>query len=263
MSAGAARDAPGGVLHRREIGGAAAWCPPARLVAHGPAGGPAHEGTAMEITPTEERPSGRNAGRGTPAGRRTAAAGAGERAVPGAAPGSDAGRAPGGTGPADRPPAAGERRVADAPRAADGDPRAADTPRVGAGVDGRRGGGVPAGISHVNEVHVVGRVSAVPRARPLGMGELVVWRMAVERPRPAGGARRSDWITCAAADPGPGADVRALRVGDVLEIRGTLRRRFWQSRHGPVTPLEVEVRRAEPVLSPPEAVPRTCASPGP
>ena len=110
---------------------------------------------------------------------------------------------------------------------------------------------------------MVGRVSAAPEVRSLSVGELVVWRMAVERPRPADGARRSDWITCVAASPGPGADVRGLRVGDVLEIHGTLRRRFWRSQHGPVTPLEVEVRRAEPAVSAPEAVPRTSASPGP
>lgn len=110
-------------------------------------------------------------------------------------------------------------------------------------------------VAHLNEVHVIGRVSGAPEVRPLAAGELVVWRMAVERPRPPDGARRSDWITCAAAYPGPGTNVRGLRVGDVLEIHGTLRRRFWRSRNGPVTPLEVEVRRAEPVVSAAEAAP--------
>lgn len=119
-------------------------------------------------------------------------------------------------------------------------------------------------IRHLNEVHVVGRISAAPEVRPLSGGELVVWRMAVERPRPPGAARHSDWIACTATDPEPRAAVAGLRVGDVLEVRGRLRRRFWRSRNGPVTPLEVEVHGAVALVrAAGGADRRTPASPGP
>ena len=116
---------------------------------------------------------------------------------------------------------------------------------------------------HHNEVHIVGRVSAPPEVRALRDGELVVWRVAVERPRPPGEPRRSDWLTCATAEPGLRATARDLKVGDVVELHGRLRRRFWRSRNGPVTPLEIEVRGAEVVRSARDPAPRTSAAPGP
>ena len=117
--------------------------------------------------------------------------------------------------------------------------------------------------AHHNEVHIVGRVSAAPEVREIRDGELVVWRVAVERPRPPGVPRRSDWLTCVTAEPGTGATARGLRVGDVVELHGRLRRRFWRSRHGPVTPLEIEVRGAEVVRAVREPAPRMSAAPGP
>jgi single-strand DNA-binding protein len=118
----------------------------------------------------------------------------------------------------------------------------------------------PPEVRHLNEVHVVGRVSAAPEVRPLSGGELVVWRMAVERPRPPDTPRRSDWIGCTASEQTPRSIARDLRVGDVAEIHGVLRRRFWRSRNGPMTPLEVEVRGVVPLV---RAARRTPASPGP
>lgn len=117
--------------------------------------------------------------------------------------------------------------------------------------------------AHHNQVHIVGRVSAGPEVRALRDGELVVWRVAVERPRPPGQPRRSDWLTCATAEPTPGATARGLRVGDVVELHGRLRRRFWRSRQGPVTPLEIEVRGAAVLRPVGEAAPRTSAAAGP
>lgn len=181
----------------------------------------------MKTTRTENRPPARTA-----AGDRKTAT---DRRGPGGEQAANAQRTAHGRQATDN------GRQANAPHTTDAADRRA--------VDGR------VAVAHLNEVHVIGRVSGAPEVRPLAAGELVVWRMAVERPRPADGARRSDWITCAAAYPGPGTDVRGLRVGDLLEIHGTLRRRFWRSRNGPVTPLEVEVRRAEPVVSAPEAAP--------
>lgn len=122
---------------------------------------------------------------------------------------------------------------------------------------------IPPEPAHRNEVHIVGRVSSAPEARTLRDGELMVWRVAVERPRPPGEPRRSDWLTCTTAEADLGATVRDLRVGDVVELHGRLRRRFWRSRQGPVTPLEVEVSGAAVVRPARDPAPRTSAAPGP
>lgn len=121
----------------------------------------------------------------------------------------------------------------------------------------------PPDPAHRNEVHIIGRVSSAPEVRALRDGELVVWRVAVERPRPPDEPRRSDWLTCTTAEAEIGATARDLRVGDVVELHGRLRRRFWRSRQGPVTPLEVEVSGAAVLRAAREPAPRTSAAPGP
>ena len=116
---------------------------------------------------------------------------------------------------------------------------------------------------HHNEVHIVGRVSSAPEVRALRDGELVIWRVAVERPRQPEEPRRSDWLTCTTAEPAPGATAAGLKIGDVVELNGRLRRRFWRSRQGPVTPLEIEVCGVAVLRAVRVTAPRTSAAPGP
>jgi single-strand DNA-binding protein len=95
-----------------------------------------------------------------------------------------------------------------------------------------------------NEVIVAGRVAAAPSQRALPSGdELVTFRVVVDRP-PAAPARRTptvDTIDCAAWTGRCRRSAARLDAGDVVEITGSLRRRFWRAPTGPVSRTEVEV----------------------
>jgi single-strand DNA-binding protein len=105
--------------------------------------------------------------------------------------------------------------------------------------------------SHVNEVHLVGRLAVEPVRRELPSGDpLVSFRLVVERP-PAGRADRSatsrsptvDTLDCAAWRRDVQRVLARAVAGEVLEVHGALRRRFWRAGGGPVSRSEVEVLR--------------------
>ena len=74
-------------------------------------------------------------------------------------------------------------------------------------------------LEHRNEVHLVGRVSADPVLLTLPSGDSVVSvRLVVERARPP--------------------------AGDVVEVDGSLRRRFWRAEGVPQSRYEVELSGA-------------------
>lgn len=102
----------------------------------------------------------------------------------------------------------------------------------------------------VNEVRLVGRVSAEPQSRELPSGDqLVTWRLVVTR----GAVRRSapdsvrvptvDTLDCVAWSAGVRRTARGLAAGDVVEVSGALRKRFWRTSAGPSSRTEVEVER--------------------
>jgi len=99
-----------------------------------------------------------------------------------------------------------------------------------------------------NEVRLVGRVSGEPQERELPSGDRVVtWRLVVDRPasrrapRPGGRVPTIDTLDCAAWAAGPRRTARALQAGDVVELSGALRKRFWRAAGGPSSRTEVEV----------------------
>lgn len=102
-----------------------------------------------------------------------------------------------------------------------------------------------------NEVLLVGRVSGVPEQRELASGDsLVAWRVVVDRPRggrqPPAGVRATtiDTLDCVAWTPALRRTARALSDGDVVEVSGSLRRRFWRAGAGAASRTEVEVAAA-------------------
>lgn len=108
---------------------------------------------------------------------------------------------------------------------------------------------LPAG-RYRNEVHLTGRVSADPVERTLPSGDLLLgWRLVVGRPagtRP--GPRASvDTIDCAATRADVRRTVRRWRAGELVEVEGALRRRFWRQPAGVASRYEVEVHRARRV----------------
>lgn len=101
----------------------------------------------------------------------------------------------------------------------------------------------------INEVHLAGRLAAAPEQRTLPSGdELVTLRIIVDRPAPAKGEKetrqRVDSLECAVWRPRVQRSVLGWRAGDLVEVSGALRRRFFRSGGGVASRVEVEVATA-------------------
>jgi len=103
---------------------------------------------------------------------------------------------------------------------------------------------------HRNEIVLVGRLAAAAHTRSLPSGDIMLsWRLVVDRP--ALGGRRGEGRRTATVDT---VDCVAFRgdvrraserwvPGEVLEVRGALRRRFWRGpTGGPASRCEVEAQ---------------------
>lgn len=95
---------------------------------------------------------------------------------------------------------------------------------------------------HHNEVGVAGRLTAEPRLRELPSGDhLATWRICVTRdPSTRFRGRGADSITCVSFDHELHEDLRGWRLGDVVGVRGALRRRTWRGVNGRRSVCEVE-----------------------
>lgn len=109
------------------------------------------------------------------------------------------------------------------------------------------GGGGDSAASR-NEVVLVGRVSGEPVERELPSGDVVVsWRVVLDRPparrsAPAGvRAVTIDTVDCVSWAAGVRRTARGLSDGDVVELEGALRRRFWRAGAAANSRTEVEV----------------------
>jgi single-strand DNA-binding protein len=105
-----------------------------------------------------------------------------------------------------------------------------------------------------NEVVLIGRLAGPPTTRTLHSGEeLISWRLVVDRlnrdVRASTGVRQPtvDTIDCIARRAGVRRLASRWVAGDVLEIRGALRRRFWRGAQGTASRCEVEVDQAKKV----------------
>jgi single-strand DNA-binding protein len=108
--------------------------------------------------------------------------------------------------------------------------------------------GAPASAVGRNEVLLVGRVSAVPEERELPSGDLLAsWRVVVDRPPPRRPAPEGvrlptvDTVTCVAWTSRLRRTVAGLSPGDVVEVTGALRQRYWRAGAGLASRTEVEV----------------------
>lgn len=103
-------------------------------------------------------------------------------------------------------------------------------------------------VDHRNEVLLVGRIAGEPTITVLPSGdEVLTARVVVERPRPpAGRGKRGqvDTVPCAAWTPALRRSMRTWQQGDLVEVTGSLRRRFWRREDGPRSRYEVEIRAA-------------------
>jgi single-stranded DNA-binding protein len=100
-------------------------------------------------------------------------------------------------------------------------------------------------VEHVNEIVLVGRLSGEPEWRALSdEREVAVWRLIVEHRDARSPQDAIDTIRCVSYDPAVQAGVRGWSHGDVIEVRGALRHRFWRAPTGPRGLYEVEAATA-------------------
>ena len=96
-----------------------------------------------------------------------------------------------------------------------------------------------------NSVALRGRVSSAPLERELPSGDrIVTFRVVMSRERTSMTAKSkqtSDWVDCVAWSGRARRSAARWQVGDVVEINGALRRRFFRQQSGPSTRVEVEV----------------------
>ncbi len=99
----------------------------------------------------------------------------------------------------------------------------------------------------INEVRLLGRVSLDPEERTLPSGDrLWTFRLVVTRPAGDPTARRAsvDALECAVWGGRPRRSVASWRAGDIVEVQGALRRRFFRHAGGTASRFEVEVSSA-------------------
>lgn len=135
---------------------------------------------------------------------------------------------------------------------------------VQAGRTGRRGtapdGDDGDAVAARNEVLLVGRVSGEPQERELPSGDrLVAWRVVVDRPAPSRPVRSGwrpvsiDTVDCVGWAAGVRRTARGLQSGDVVQVSGALRRRFYRAGGAPSSRTEVEVALVRRLLRAPSA----------
>ncbi|MEP9364865.1 single-stranded DNA-binding protein [Nocardioides sp. CN2-186] len=94
----------------------------------------------------------------------------------------------------------------------------------------------------VNEVRLVGRVSQQPEERVLPSGD-VVWTFRVVVPRPTSHISKQsvDALDCAAWSARARRSVSSWSVDDVVEVEGSVRRRFFRAGGAAASRVEVEM----------------------
>jgi single-strand DNA-binding protein len=103
-----------------------------------------------------------------------------------------------------------------------------------------------------NEIVLVGRLSAEPTARELPSGDaMTAFRLVVRRPEGHRASRVGfDTLDCAAWRADVRRTVGRWRRGDVVEVSGSLRRRFWRAGGIASSAWEIEVAKARRVSRP-------------
>ena len=101
-------------------------------------------------------------------------------------------------------------------------------------------------IEHRNEIVIVGRVTSPAVERVLPSGDTICsWRVTVDRAGDAG----YDVVDCTAWTARNRRSAAAFGKGDIVEITGALRRRFWRAGAAVASACDVEVRSARRLRS--------------
>lgn len=96
-----------------------------------------------------------------------------------------------------------------------------------------------------NDVRLVGRLTGEPALVELPSGDaLVTFRISVPRSPTAGEGQRVDSVPCTAWSPRLRRSVLTWRAGDLVEVTGAVRCRFFQAGGATRSRVEVEVSTA-------------------
>ena len=100
-----------------------------------------------------------------------------------------------------------------------------------------------AAAAGLNEVHLIGRISQQPEERVLPSGDsLWTFRLVVPRSNDRSRSRQSvDALECAVWSGRVRRSVATWSAGDLVEVSGALRRRFFRTGGGAASRVEVEV----------------------
>jgi single-strand DNA-binding protein len=105
-------------------------------------------------------------------------------------------------------------------------------------------------MESLNEVRLVGRLNAAPVERELPSGEtVVIARLVVERAPGTGPRRRQtvDVLDCSGWLPRVQRAMRGWSQGDLVDVRGSVRRRFFSVGGRTAARVEIEVSSARRV----------------
>ena len=110
-------------------------------------------------------------------------------------------------------------------------------------------------VAGANEVRLVGRVAGEVTALELPSGDdLVTFRISVGRADAGAGTRQKvDSVPCCAWTARVRRSALSWRVGDVVEVSGAVRCRFFQTARGLGSRVEVEVASARLIRRAPDA----------
>lgn len=108
----------------------------------------------------------------------------------------------------------------------------------------------PVDVGHRNEVTLVGRLSGAPEEREMPSGDVVMsFRLVVARPEqklPEGVRRATvDTLECSAWQAATRRSAATWADGDVIEVSGALRRRFFTVGGRSQSRVDVEVAKAK------------------
>jgi len=94
----------------------------------------------------------------------------------------------------------------------------------------------------LNHVHLRGRLASAALERELPSGDTVaIFRLVVDRPPRRESSARVDTLDCAVFRGDVRRRLLRCEAGDVLEVEGALRRRFFRAGGGAASRYEVEV----------------------
>ena len=109
-------------------------------------------------------------------------------------------------------------------------------------------------VEPVNSVHLVGRLSGEASETTLPSGSVIsAFRVVIDRPPEHESGQKVDALECTAWTARVRRSAKTWRKGDLVEVEGAVRRRFFATASGRASRVEIEVSAARMVRRAPNA----------